>query len=155
MSTLAPRDLFVWMLTEPRTPALVGRIERLSNGDVSFTYCDNWLKTGFALSADLPLALNEYRPVHRRLRQYAAAGALDDARPDSWGEKVIRHPLRPHLRVSRAAMQLIRAGPQADIHQAAGGLARARVKRTGLDAHLADGIHGRDITGGDAAIGTL
>ena len=93
MST--PEKLFVWMLADPRKPALVGKIERLSNGDVSLTYNQSWINTGFPLSADLPLAPNEYAPVHRRLRQPAAPGALDDARPDNWGEKVIRTLHKP------------------------------------------------------------
>ena len=93
MST--PEKLFVWMLADPRKPALVGKIERLSNGDVSLTYNQSWINTGFPLSADLPLAPNEYAPVHRRLRQPAAPGALDDARPDNWGEKVIRALHKP------------------------------------------------------------
>ena len=91
----APAELFVWMLTDPLKPVLVGKLERLSNGDVSLTYSESWIKSGFPLSADLPLALNEYAPVHRRARQPAAPGALDDARPDNWGEKVIRTLHRP------------------------------------------------------------
>ena len=86
----APAELFVWMLTDPRKPALVGKLERLSSGDVSLTYSESWIKSGFPLSADLPLARIEYAPAHRRARQPAAPGALDDARPDNWGEKVIR-----------------------------------------------------------------
>ena len=88
-------ERFVWMLTDPRNPALVGKIERRSNGDVSLTYGDDWLDTGFPLSADLPLSPNEYAPIHRRARQPAAPGALDDARPDNWGEKVIRYLHQP------------------------------------------------------------
>lgn len=91
----APGQLFVWMLADPRNPALVGKIERLSNGDVSLTYEQSWINTGFPLSADMPLGPYEYAPVHRRLRQPAAPGALDDARPDTWGEKVIRYLHKP------------------------------------------------------------
>ena len=92
----ASDKLFVWMLTEPRAPALAGKIERLSNGDVSLTYSESWITSGFPLSADLPLVRNEYAPIHRRARQPAAPGALDDARPDNWGEKVIRALHKPH-----------------------------------------------------------
>lgn len=88
-------QLFVWLLADPRRPVLTGKIERLSSGDVSFAYADSWINTGFPLSADLPLALNEYLPIHRRARQPAAPGALDDARPDNWGEKVIRTLHKP------------------------------------------------------------
>ena len=93
MST--PRQLFVWMLADPRNAALVGKLEHLSNGDVSLIYSESWINTGFPLSADLPLSPNEYAPIHRRARQPAAPGALDDARPDNWGEKVIRTLHKP------------------------------------------------------------
>ena len=93
MST--PRQLFVWMLADPRNAALVGKLEHLSNGDVSLAYSESWINTGFPLSADLPLSPNEYAPIHRRARQPAAPGALDDARPDNWGERVIRYLHKP------------------------------------------------------------
>ena len=93
MST--PRQLFVWMLADPRNAALVGKLEHLSNGDVSLSYSESWINTGFPLSADLPLSPNEYAPIHRRARQPAAPGALDDARPDNWGERVIRYLHKP------------------------------------------------------------
>ena len=91
----APPKLFAWMLTDPANPLLVGQVNRLQNGDVSLAYSASWVATGFALSADVPLGLNEYNPVHRRGRQTAAPGALDDARPDNWGEKVIRYLYKP------------------------------------------------------------
>ena len=99
MSTPVPQRLFVWMLSDPMHPVLVGQVNRLANGDVSLTYCDAWAASGFALSEDLPLGLNEYLPAHRTAQQSAAPGALDDARPDQWGEKVIRylHKPRNHL----------------------------------------------------------
>jgi serine/threonine-protein kinase HipA len=53
---------------------------------VSLRYAPSWRKTGFALSEDLPLIDNEFMP----LVQETAAGAVDDARPDRWGERVIR-----------------------------------------------------------------
>lgn len=91
----APTERFVWMLAGPRQPLLVGTIRPLSTGDISFTYSEGWLASGHPLSADLPLAPNEYAPIHRRARQPAAPGALDDARPDNWGEKVIRYLHQP------------------------------------------------------------
>ena len=99
MSTPVPQRLFVWMLSDPMHPMLVGQVNRLTNGDVSLAYCDAWAASGFALSEDMPLGLGEYLPVHRQGRQTAAPGALDDARPDQWGEKVIRylHQPRNHL----------------------------------------------------------
>lgn len=41
---------------------------------------------GFALSEDLPLAPDLFLPTDKD----TAAGAVDDARPDRWGERVIR-----------------------------------------------------------------
>ena len=99
MSTLVPQRLFAWMLSDPTHPVLVGEVNRLTSGDVSLTYCGAWAASGFALSEDMPLGINEYLPTHRAARQTAAPGALDDARPDQWGEKVIRylHKPRNHL----------------------------------------------------------
>ena len=53
---------------------------------VSLIYGDAWLRSGFALSEDLPLVKREFFPVEKE----TAAGAVDDARPDRWGERVIR-----------------------------------------------------------------
>lgn len=84
-----PPRLYLWML-DGAAPRLAGEILSLQNGDVSLRYGAVWIGSGYPLSADLPLGPNEYRPHHRRERQSAAPGALDDARPDAWGEKVIR-----------------------------------------------------------------
>ena len=46
---------------------------------------------GFALSEDLPLQTGLMLPAERD----TAAGAVDDARPDQWGERVIRLIERP------------------------------------------------------------
>jgi len=98
-----PERLFAWYLADPRQPVLIGEIGRVSNGDASLTYAPTWRQTGFALSEDMPLLDQTYSPVHRRHREPAAAGALDDSRPDRWGEKVIRTlykkgaTLRDHL----------------------------------------------------------
>ncbi|MHB1542590.1 MAG: type II toxin-antitoxin system HipA family toxin [Steroidobacteraceae bacterium] len=50
-----------------------------------------WLDDGFALSEDLPLIDEEFLPAERN----AVAGAVDDARPDRWGERVIRFIDKP------------------------------------------------------------
>jgi serine/threonine-protein kinase HipA len=64
---------------------------RASRG-VSLRYADEWLARGFALSEDLPLISGqEFLPAERD----TAAGAVDDARPDRWGERVIRFLDRP------------------------------------------------------------
>jgi serine/threonine-protein kinase HipA len=58
---------------------------------VSLRYDPAWLKAGFALSEDMPLVNQEFMPAEKD----AAAGAVDDARPDRWGERVIRHLDKP------------------------------------------------------------
>ena len=87
-SAYVPVDrLYLWMLTEPRRPRLVGELNlaRATQG-VSLRYADTWLRSGFALSEDLPLVDREFLPTEKA----TAAGAVDDARPDRWGEQVIR-----------------------------------------------------------------
>ncbi len=102
-SQVVPERLFAWYLADPQRPVLVGEIGKTSNGDASLTYAPAWLQGGFAISEDMPLREQMYLPLHRRYREPAAAGALDDARPDRWGEKVIRYlykrgaTLRDHL----------------------------------------------------------
>ena len=91
----SPDRLYAWMLSDPQNPRLVGEITRQNNGDVGLTYDPTWLATGFALSDDMPLVAQSLTPVHRTGRQPAAPGALDDARPDRWGEKVIRYLHKP------------------------------------------------------------
>jgi serine/threonine-protein kinase HipA len=83
-----PADqLHLWLLTLPADPMLVGELNlvRASRG-VSLRYADSWLERGFALSEDLPLVDEEFLPADKE----TAAGAVDDARPDRWGERVIR-----------------------------------------------------------------
>jgi serine/threonine-protein kinase HipA len=58
---------------------------------VSLRYADDWIERGLQLSEDLPLIDQEFLPVEKA----AAAGAVDDARPDRWGERVIRFVDRP------------------------------------------------------------
>jgi len=83
---------YLWWLAQPQAPVFIGtlRLLRATRG-VSLQYGDAWLQTGFALSEDLPLSAIEHRPLERD----AAAGAVDDARPDRWGERVIRFVDRP------------------------------------------------------------
>lgn len=95
MSTLSPSAYFLWELSDPATPRLIGELRKLSTGDVSLQYHPTWLANGYALSPDLPLTTQEYPAVHRRMRDKAAPGAVDDARPDNWGEKVIRYLHKP------------------------------------------------------------
>lgn len=77
----------MWLLTQPGQPVPVGEIQlvRTTQG-VSLRYFESWLQRGFALSEDLPLIDQEFLPRDKS----TAAGAIDDARPDRWGERVIR-----------------------------------------------------------------
>lgn len=91
--------LYLWSLANPAQKRLVGTLRLLAatgtqaNG-VSLTYAPGWLTNGFALSEDLPLQPGERIPTERD----SAVGAVDDARPDHWGERVSRHLLnQPRL----------------------------------------------------------
>ena len=79
--------LYLWSLLDPARPVVVGELNLVrSNQGVSLKYLPHWLEHGFELSEDLPLLDQEFLPTERN----AAAGAVDDARPDRWGERVIR-----------------------------------------------------------------
>jgi serine/threonine-protein kinase HipA len=80
-------ELYLWWLADPSHPVLVGdlRTARATKG-VSLRYDAAWLRCGVALSEDLPLKDIEFLPSVKE----SAAGAVDDARPDRWGERVIR-----------------------------------------------------------------
>lgn len=84
--------LHLWWLGQPQQPVYIGELKtaRAQRG-VSLHYDREWLRHGFALSEDLPLIDQEYFPVERD----TAPGAVDDARPDRWGERVIRFVDRP------------------------------------------------------------
>jgi len=88
-----PKDiLYLWYLGKPSRPVPVGTINLIrSSQGVSLRYADNWLENGFPLSEDLPLIGQEFLPAERG----TAVGAVDDARPDRWGERVIRFIDKP------------------------------------------------------------
>ena len=84
--------LFLWYLGRPERPVLVGNLNLVLSGrGVSLRYAPEWLQNGFPLSEDLPLVDREHLPREKGV----AAGAVDDARPDRWGERVIRQVERP------------------------------------------------------------
>ena len=84
--------LYLWLLTRPQQPVPIGELNliRVSQG-VSLRYHDSWLQRGFPLSEDLPLIDEEFLPTEKGV----AVGAVDDARPDRWGERVIRFIDKP------------------------------------------------------------
>jgi serine/threonine-protein kinase HipA len=88
-----PTDrLHLWLLTQPQRPVLIGELNLVrSNQGVSLHYAQSWLQSGFPLSEDLPLIDQEFLPADKG----TAVGAVDDARPDRWGEQVIRFIDRP------------------------------------------------------------
>ena len=84
--------LYLWSLLEPARPVPVGELNLVrSNQGVSLRYFPEWREQGFELSEDLPLIDQEFLPLERN----TAAGAVDDARPDRWGERVIRFIDKP------------------------------------------------------------
>jgi serine/threonine-protein kinase HipA len=88
-----PSDrLYLWLLTRPQQPVLIGELNLVRSAQgVSLRYADSWLQRGFPLSEDLPLIDEEFLPTEKG----AAVGAVDDARPDRWGERVIRFIDKP------------------------------------------------------------
>lgn len=89
--------LYLWFLGDPRRPRHVGTLRLVDGGKgVSLRYGSEWIASGFALSEDLPLIDLEHRPRGRLVAgAHVAAGAVDDARPDRWGERVIRFIDKP------------------------------------------------------------
>lgn len=89
-----PQDVMsLWWLGQSATsPRLIGQL-MLAEGNrkVGLEYAPAWIQQGFALSEDLPLAQGVYLPKERDM----AAGAVDDSRPDRWGERVIRNLYKP------------------------------------------------------------
>ncbi|MBK9072753.1 MAG: HipA domain-containing protein [Myxococcales bacterium] len=93
MTAYTPADtLYLWMLADPRHPVLIGELNVVrSLRGVSLRYAASWREHGFALSEDLPLWDSEFMPKDKD----TAAGAVDDARPDRWGERIIRFIDKP------------------------------------------------------------
>lgn len=92
-ASYVPQDrLAVWALVNPASPVLVGelRLSPLVPDCAVFSYAPAWWN--FPLSEDLPLISGQDFSVGERS---SVPGALDDARPDRWGERIIRHIERP------------------------------------------------------------
>jgi serine/threonine-protein kinase HipA len=85
-------ELYLWYLADPAAPKYVGELRLVDAGKgVSLRYGSDWLGGGFALGEDLPLVDVEHLPRWKGL----AVGAVDDARPDRWGERVIQYLDKP------------------------------------------------------------
>ena len=97
MNAYTVRDeLSLWWLAEPGSPRRVGTLRFVPRrgsapAGVSLEYDAAWMACGQALSEDLPLRRGEFLPTEPS----SAVGAVDDARPDRWGERVIRMLDRP------------------------------------------------------------
>lgn len=92
-ASYTPQDaLFLWALVNPKTPTLVGelRLSQLVPDCATFAYDAAWWQ--LPLSEDLPLVAGQ---VFSAKEKGSAPGAIDDARPDRWGERIIRHIERP------------------------------------------------------------
>ena len=88
-----PQDqLYVWAMVNPAAPTLVGEVSlsQLVADCATFTYTQDWWH--FALSEDMPIVQGQIFSTGER---NTAPGAIDDARPDRWGERIIRHIDRP------------------------------------------------------------
>ena len=79
-------------MVNPAAPTLVGEVSlsQLIADCATFTYTPDWWN--FALSEDLPIIQAQIFSTGER---NTAPGAIDDARPDRWGERIIRHIERP------------------------------------------------------------
>ena len=90
-----PQDkMSLWWLADPVAPQRIGTISlQDQRRRVALSYDAAWPASpqGFALSEDLPLRAGLQMPAERD----TAAGAVDDARPDQWGERVVRLLERP------------------------------------------------------------
>ena len=85
-------DLYLWFLADPKVPRYVGQLRLVEAGKgVSLQYGSEWLANGFPLSEDLVLTDTEHLPRWKGM----AVGAVDDARPDRWGERVIQYLDKP------------------------------------------------------------
>ena len=90
-----PQDsMSLWWLADAKSPQRIGILSlQDQRRKVALSYDPAWIASplGFALSEDLPLQPGLHMPDLRD----TAAGAVDDARPDQWGERVIRLIERP------------------------------------------------------------
>lgn len=85
-------ELYLWFLSDPAAPSYVGQLRLVDAGKgVSLQYGAGWVADGFPLSEDLLLVGVEQLPRWKGM----AVGAVDDARPDRWGERVIQYIDRP------------------------------------------------------------
>ncbi|WP_087000639.1 type II toxin-antitoxin system HipA family toxin [Rhizobium sullae] len=92
MNDFRGNSLAVWYLENPLHPLLVGRVKlEAGNRRCLLELDDDWRRSGFHLSPDL----THDKKVHAPLKDMVAPGAVEDAMPDRWGERMIRVVSRP------------------------------------------------------------
>lgn len=94
MSYVPQDSMSLWWLADPLAPQRIGTLSlQDQRRKVAMSYDLAWMASphAFALSEDLPLQTGLKMPTERD----TAVGAVDDARPDQWGERVIRLIERP------------------------------------------------------------
>lgn len=101
---ISPSNFYVlhlWYLGNLLSPRYTGSLKLEDGGGVSPYYSHPWLSSGFTLSDDLPLVNKRHHPPDNlNYNSRRAVGAVDDALPDRWGEKVIRLIDKPeHLSI--------------------------------------------------------
>lgn len=80
-------QLHLRLLMTPAQPLRVGELHLMRKPhSISLRFAASWLARGFALSKDLLLLTGEFFPHEKD----TAVGAVNDARPNRWGERVIR-----------------------------------------------------------------
>ena len=90
----AQDSMSLWWLADVQVPKRIGTLSlQDQRRKVALSYDPAWIESaqGFALSEDLPLQAGLMLPAERD----TAVGVVDDARPDQWGERVIRLIERP------------------------------------------------------------
>lgn len=80
------------LLMTPAQPLRVGELHLMRKPhSISPRFAASWLARGFALSKDLLLLTGEFFPREKD----TPVGAVNDARPNRWGERVIRFIDKP------------------------------------------------------------
>lgn len=89
---MTPDRLFCWYLANPESPRLIGEVRLEASARTCILLMDSeWQNSGFDLTPDMS---NRQR-LHAPRGEERAPGALDDALPDRWGERMIRVISRP------------------------------------------------------------
>ena len=71
---------------------VVGYLIEMKNGNISFQYDEEWIKTGFSISPfSLPLSNNPFSSTKSSLN--GLYGVFHDSLPDGWGELLARRML--------------------------------------------------------------